>query len=123
MIVLLIRNERKMKFFFHFNKNLLQLTADFNIENGVKLSNYNSISIYEDFYYIKLLKCKSDEIINEFIKQGIIDSEHVLIKTNKGENIFDLKNDTLYNANIYKEIKILNEFFDINNDKYIGLKI
>ena len=125
MIALLIIDERKMKFFFHFKQNLLQLTADFNIENGVKLSNditNYSLPIYEDFYYSKLLKCKSDEIINEFIKLGIFDSEHVLIKTNKGEIIFDLKNDTLYNANNNKKIKTLNIFSNINNDKYIGLK-
>ena len=125
MIALLIKKERKMKFLFSYNNNILQLTADFNIENGIKLSpiysSDDAIPIYEKFYYSKLLKEKCDDILKEFINQGILESEYKTIKSNKGENICCLKNDTIfinkYNSN---EISKIN-FNNINIAKFNGL--
>ena len=124
MIALLFKDERKMKFLFSYNNDIIQLTADFNIDNGVKFLNYssnNAIPIYEEFYYSKLLKEKCDDILKEFINQGILESEYKTIKSNKGENICCLKNDTIfinkYNSN---EISKIN-FNNINIAKFNGL--
>ena len=126
MIALLFKDERKMKFLFSYNNDIIQLTADFNIDNGVKFLNYssnNAISIYDEFYYSKLLKEKCDDILKEFINQGILESEYIKIKTNKGENICCLKNDTIFiNKNNINEISKINfNNININIAKFNGL--
>ena len=127
MIVLLIKEERRIKFLTKHNNNLLQLTADFNIEDGATFMNFNideSIQRYDHFYYF-LLKNTSDYIINEFTKQGILVSDIIIIKSSNNKNICKLKNDTLF---LTKTLNYNNNFNfnsnkidEINIAKFTGL--
>ena len=131
MIVLLIKNERKMKFLIKYNSNLLQLTADFNVEDGETskkfFSSDEAIQRYEQFYYL-LLKNTSDYYINEFIKQGILINDLIILKSSKNKNICKLKNDTLFktktfsynNDNINNNFNS-NKFNEVNIAKFTGL--
>ena len=56
MIGLLIREERKMKFLFSYENNIIQLTADFNnIENNIKLVGYAVDKPFKSMIYIFIL--------------------------------------------------------------------
>ena len=66
------------------------------MENSIQLPNftkYNSFTSFDEYLYSKLLKEKNDDIINELFQKGIPDSNGIIIKTNKGENLFILYND------------------------------
>ena len=76
LIALLIEDEKKIKFIFHggkINKNLLQLTLDFNKTLNIKP--FNNIGIHYDyakwkfdhFHIVYLSKKSSDDLINIFI--------------------------------------------------------
>ena len=122
MIVLLIRKERKMKFLIKHNNNLLQLTADFNVEDGATFMNLatdEAIQRYDHFYYL-LLKNTSDYYINEFTKQGILVNDPIIIKSTKNKNICKLKNDSLFLTvkTIHFLNLILNFFFLLSEFHY-----
>ena len=128
MIGLLIREERKMKFLFSYENNIIQLTADFNnIENNIKLVGYavdKAIQIYDLYFYSKLLKQKSDKTLNEFIEQGIILSDNVIITTSEKEGkqaLFKLNNDTFFQDKYIFNNIIKNKLGYINTPKFIGL--
>ena len=130
MIAFLIKEERKMKFLFNHNSNMLHITADFNVDEGYKsstnISSDNAIQSFDEFYYAILLKKESNYILNEFIKQGILSFEQVEFKSLKGEIICKLKNDSLFkqnDLNNYKNNNTLasNIFDNINQAKFIGL--
>ena len=125
IIALCIRNERKMKLLFTHEQNIIELTADVNIENSIQLPNFakdNSFATFDEYLYSKLLKQKSDEIINGLFQQGIPDSNGIIIKTNKGENIFKLYNDIKFKdkCSINLDLKKIN-FENINIAKFNGL--
>ena len=129
MIALLIKEQKKIKFLFKYDSNILQITADFNVDNAAKSSTKyfgeQNIQLYEYFYYNILLKKEGDYILNEFIKQGILQTEQKMeLKSSKGGNICYLKNDSLYKnkINIKDNNKISsNEFQNVNIAKFIGL--
>ena len=116
MIAFLIKEERKMKFLFNHNGNMLHLTADFNVDKGYKSSVYLStdkaIQTYENFNYSILLKKESSYILNIFIEQGILNCEQTSIKSHQGENICNLINNCL---NKNKTLNINNSQNEPNN--------
>ena len=132
MIILMIKSEKKMKFIIKDRtKDLLELTADFTVENGYKP---NDLGVHFDYpewrfktyLFSKLLKQKSDEILDVFIKEGIENSNEVKIKAKDGKNIFSLKNDTFYVGNTFNNnstviIQKNNKFENINKPHFIGL--
>ena len=125
IIVLCVRNERKMKFLLSHNKNIIQLTADFNIENIIDLHNFTtdkSFATFDEYYYSKLLKQKSDDIIIELFQQGIPDLNSITIKAIKGGNIFKLYNDTIFKDKkvVAQDLRKIN-FNNINLAKFNGL--
>ena len=125
IIVLCIRNERKMKFLLSYNQNIIQLTADFNIENSINLHNFakdNPIQVFDEYYYSKLLKQKSDDIMNELFEQGIPDSNSVTIKKKEDGNLFKLYNDTIFKDKkfVAHDLRKIN-FNNINVAKFNGL--
>ena len=127
MIGLLIREERKMKFLFSYENNIIQLTADFNfnnIEKKIKFLNISedyAIQLYDEYYYSKLLKNTSDDLLNEFINQNIMHLSNVTIKSNKDEDLIKLNNDTFFqDKSVFFNI-IKNKLGYINTPKFIGL--
>ena len=132
MISLLIKKELKIKFIFHGgkndNKNLIQLTADFNHTNGKKPFNVFNLSNpleqkYGKFIFDYLLKSNSDDLINFFINKNNIDSnDNVNIYTETGEIYYVLKNDNIYKGELNENFKITNiKLENVNIPKIVGL--
>ena len=133
MIVLLIEDERKMKFIFHGGKNdnisLLQLTADFNKTNNIKP--FNGFGIFNDYPLWKFVifknniirNKKAEELISYFIKLGIKKKNNIDVLTETKAIYY-----TLYNDNLYKkednnrEIKKNNHLDNVNIAKFVGLE-
>ena len=133
MIILLIQKERKMKFIFKDkNKDLLELTADFNVKNGIEPTTAgihldNTEWRFNKYLFSTLLKKKFDEIIDVFIKEGIKNSSEIMIKVLNmdNKNFFSLKNDSLFVQNTFNINKNITKkklkFENINKPYLIGL--
>ena len=133
MIILLIKNEKKMKFIFYGGKsnnmNLLQLTADFTQSLGIKPFNVYgifpdySIWKFETFFVQYTLKKNSDELIQYLTKEGIEEKDSIIKYTETDEIYFVLYNDKKY-IELLKNNKIsllVSGLDNIHKAKFIGL--
>ncbi len=132
VIILLMKKELKMKFIFFggksYNKNLLQLTADFTQSLGIKCFNIiryieNLDYKYTDFYIHFTLKKKSDELIQYLIKNNIEELDSSFETTPTGEIYFMLYNDIKYKELLQnkKTSLLISKFYSVNKAKFIGL--
>ena len=132
IIILLINEEKKIKFIFHRenenNKNLLQFTMDFTLSLGIKP--FNVYGIFNDYAEWKfnqfkdnyLSKNDSDAIINLLIKDNSYEKNNSIKYTETGEIYYVLNNDKEFKEELKNDSLLTNiKFENVKTARFVGL--